>query len=199
MADKRAHRLQIMLTADEVRAVEEWRFENRMPSRSAAVRALMNLGLKKAEPLPVIEDIVEGSVPSADVGVVDSDEKLDPILDPDDKPGVLIVFANPLIGHGLKSLLEDAGFSVIGPAADNEQALTLARERKPALAVLDPELNPDEIADLVEALADRKIPVLFCGTNETKDNLPKNLQSVPIVSRLSAPNSLAETVSSMIE
>src|SRR6056297_2208951 len=43
---KRAERLQVMLTQDEVRAVEDWRFDNRMPSRSAAVRALMNRGLK---------------------------------------------------------------------------------------------------------------------------------------------------------
>jgi len=41
----RQERLQIMLTAEVLRAVEDWRFRMRMPSRAAAVRALMRLGL----------------------------------------------------------------------------------------------------------------------------------------------------------
>ncbi|TIT37819.1 MAG: hypothetical protein E5W65_03190 [Mesorhizobium sp.] len=46
MADlERPERLQIMLTADELMALENWRFEKRMPSRSAAVRELLRRGL----------------------------------------------------------------------------------------------------------------------------------------------------------
>jgi hypothetical protein len=41
----RAERLQIMLNADELEAVENWRFEKRMPSRAAAVRELLRRGL----------------------------------------------------------------------------------------------------------------------------------------------------------
>jgi hypothetical protein len=42
---ERPERLQIMLTADELAALENWRFERRMPSRSAAVRELLRRGL----------------------------------------------------------------------------------------------------------------------------------------------------------
>lgn len=42
---ERGERLQIMLSADELRAVENWRFEKRMPSRAAAVRELLRRGL----------------------------------------------------------------------------------------------------------------------------------------------------------
>ena len=41
----RAERLQIMLTEDELRLLDDWRFERRMPSRSAAVRELLKRGL----------------------------------------------------------------------------------------------------------------------------------------------------------
>jgi hypothetical protein len=41
----REERLQIMLDADELRAVDTFRFEHRMPSRAAAVRELFRLGL----------------------------------------------------------------------------------------------------------------------------------------------------------
>lgn len=71
MPDKRAERLQVMLTAEEVRRVEEWRFENRMPSRSAAVRALMNLGLRAGSPGVDQSALLDGAVPSRDIGVVE--------------------------------------------------------------------------------------------------------------------------------
>lgn len=46
MADlERAERLQIMLSADELTAVENFRFDRRMPSRAAAVRELLRRGL----------------------------------------------------------------------------------------------------------------------------------------------------------
>jgi hypothetical protein len=42
---ERGERLQIMLTAEELQAVENWRFEKRMPSRASAVRELLRRGL----------------------------------------------------------------------------------------------------------------------------------------------------------
>lgn len=46
MADlERGERLQIMLNADELEAVENFRFKKRMPSRAAAVRELLRRGL----------------------------------------------------------------------------------------------------------------------------------------------------------
>ena len=38
-------RLQIMLSQEELRALEDWRFAKRMPSRAAAVRELLRRGL----------------------------------------------------------------------------------------------------------------------------------------------------------
>lgn len=46
MSDQnRGERLQIMLTEDELAALDDWRFAQRMPSRAAAVRNLLRLGL----------------------------------------------------------------------------------------------------------------------------------------------------------
>ena len=41
----RGERLQIMLEADELKALDDFRFSNRMPSRAAAVRELLRRGL----------------------------------------------------------------------------------------------------------------------------------------------------------
>jgi hypothetical protein len=42
---ERPERLQIMLSAEELEALENWRFDKRMPSRAAAVRELLRRGL----------------------------------------------------------------------------------------------------------------------------------------------------------
>lgn len=41
----RPDRLQIMLNAEELKALDDWRFANRLPSRAAAVRELLKRGL----------------------------------------------------------------------------------------------------------------------------------------------------------
>lgn len=41
----RGERLQIMLTPEELSALDDWRFKTRMPSRAAAVRELLKRGL----------------------------------------------------------------------------------------------------------------------------------------------------------
>ena len=60
----RGERLQIMLTDKELEAVDNWRFNRRMPSRAAAVRELLKRGLA-AEGF----DIAEGGSKSQDFGV----------------------------------------------------------------------------------------------------------------------------------
>ena len=61
----RGERLQIMLTNDELKAVDDWRFTTRMPSRAAAVRELLKRGLA-AEGF----DLANRDTKSKDFGVV---------------------------------------------------------------------------------------------------------------------------------
>lgn len=41
----RPERLHIILTPDELDALDDWRFANRMPSRAAAIRELLKRGM----------------------------------------------------------------------------------------------------------------------------------------------------------
>jgi len=43
--EPRGERLQVMLTPDELTALDDFRFKKRMPSRAAAVRELLKRGL----------------------------------------------------------------------------------------------------------------------------------------------------------
>ena len=61
----RGERLQIMLTQDEVKALDDWRFAKRMPSRASAIRELLRIGLA-AEGV----EVAAAGVRSKDFGVV---------------------------------------------------------------------------------------------------------------------------------
>ncbi|HEY5794816.1 MAG TPA: hypothetical protein VIU82_07350 [Bosea sp. (in: a-proteobacteria)] len=69
---ERPERLQIMLSRSELRALEDWRFDKRMPSRAAAVRELLRRGLA-AEGFTV----AGAGVRSQDFGVVGPDKTND--------------------------------------------------------------------------------------------------------------------------
>jgi hypothetical protein len=63
----REERLQIMLADEELTAVDDWRFDKRMPSRAAAIRELLRRGLA-AEGYSAFD----GRSKSKEFGVVDS-------------------------------------------------------------------------------------------------------------------------------
>jgi metal-responsive CopG/Arc/MetJ family transcriptional regulator len=46
---ERTERLQVILPTDELAAIDEFRFQARMPSRAAAVRELLRRGLASAD------------------------------------------------------------------------------------------------------------------------------------------------------
>jgi len=61
----RGERLQLMLTREEVTALDDWRFKKRMPSRASAIRELLKRGLA-AEGF----ELAEAGGKSKDYGVV---------------------------------------------------------------------------------------------------------------------------------
>lgn len=51
----RGERLQIMLTPEELKVIDNWRFAKRMPSRASAIRELLKRGMA-AEGFEIAED-----------------------------------------------------------------------------------------------------------------------------------------------
>ena len=63
----RGERLQIMLSPEELGAIDDFRFKQRMPSRAAAVRDLLRLGLAAVGLKPA-----EPGLKSSSFGVIDT-------------------------------------------------------------------------------------------------------------------------------
>ena len=56
---------------------------------------------------------------------------------PSTLPTLLLADDHPLMRHGVKAILSEEGFEVIGEASDGHEAMMLARELKPDIAILD--------------------------------------------------------------
>jgi DNA-binding NarL/FixJ family response regulator len=68
---------------------------------------------------------------------------------------VLLADDHSIVRRGLKSLLEEAGHSVVGEAADGLEAVRLSEEHRPDLVILDvgmPKLNGIEVAARIQKL-----------------------------------------------
>lgn len=72
----RGERLQIMLSSEELQAVDDWRFQKRMPSRASAVRELLRRGLAAEGFLTA-----KAGIKSKDYGVIENAEPGDQSAD----------------------------------------------------------------------------------------------------------------------
>jgi DNA-binding NarL/FixJ family response regulator len=84
---------------------------------------------------------------------------------------VLIVDDHPSFRTSARRVLEEAGFQVVGEAADGHAALAAARELRPAVVLLDvqlPDLNGFEIA-LELAREDHPPAVVLTSSRDRAD------------------------------
>ena len=100
------------------------------------------------------------------------------VVDPSDeetrRPRVLVAEDEALIRMDLVELLEDEGYDVVGQAADGEQALALARELEPDLAVLDVKMPKMDGITAAERIAEERIcPVVMLTAFSQRDLVEK--------------------------
>lgn len=53
MVKPRENRVPIMMSDEEMKAIDDWRFENRIATRSDAIRRLVQIGLRTSKALPL--------------------------------------------------------------------------------------------------------------------------------------------------
>jgi CheY-like chemotaxis protein len=83
---------------------------------------------------------------------------------------VLIVDDHESFRRFARRLFEEAGFAVVGEAADGRSAVTSARELRPDLVLLDvmlPDTNGVEVADAIDG--DGQIAILLVSSRSADD------------------------------
>lgn len=99
-----------------------------------------------------------------------------------DRPTVLIVEDEVLIAMDLQAMLEDYGWSVIGPAGTTVAALALLEAEKPQFAVLDINLGNHTSFEVADQLIAHQVPFLFLSGANT-DMVPDRFHAHPLLQK----------------
>ncbi|MBM7404728.1 MULTISPECIES: response regulator [Sphingomonas] len=93
---------------------------------------------------------------------------------------VLVLEDSYFIAEDLCAAIEQAGGRVLGPASHVEEALALLLKRDyPDAAILDIDLNGSQSFSVADALAKRKVPILFV-TGLDLPALPHAHRKIPV-------------------
>lgn len=74
---------------------------------------------------------------------------------------ILVVEDETMVALLLEDLLTDLGYTVIGPVAWVRKAVEMAQHESLDLAILDVNLNGEEVYPVADALAARGVPFVF--------------------------------------
>jgi CheY-like chemotaxis protein len=108
-------------------------------------------------------------------------------------PSVLVVEDEALIAMDLQALLEDAGYTVLGPANSTAAAMALLDGNEPDVALLDVNLGRSDVFGVANVLADRKTKLIFL-TGHTAQKLPQAHRHRPLVAKPYLPHVLLQAV-----
>jgi CheY-like chemotaxis protein len=106
---------------------------------------------------------------------------------------VLVVEDEALIAMDLQALLEDAGYTVLGPANSTAAAMALLAGNEPDVALLDVNLGRSDVFGVANALAGRKTKLIFL-TGHTAQKLPQAHRHRPLVAKPYLPHVLLQAV-----
>jgi CheY-like chemotaxis protein len=95
---------------------------------------------------------------------------------------VLVVEDEILIGMLLEDMLGDLGYTVAATAARVDEGVKLAREVEVDFAILDVNLNGQDVYPVAEVLANRGIPFVF-ATGYGEHGLPAAYQHRPTLQK----------------
>ena len=117
------------------------------------------------------------------------------VSQPRPKP-VLVVEDEPLVGLLTRELLDQMGYSVVGPVVNLKDALRAAGETDLECAVLDVNLGGEMVFPLAKLLSDRHIPFAFL-TGYEKEVIEQGYGSRPVLQKPIAAGELEEVMRAM--
>jgi CheY-like chemotaxis protein len=111
---------------------------------------------------------------------------------------ILIVEDEPMIAELVSTILTDAGYEVIGIAADERSAVTQAERKTPELVVMDIKLanNSDGVEVARRLQSQKPIPVLFTSAYIDQRTLERAsaLNPIGFLGKPYSPQSLLKAV-----
>ncbi|MCC7347440.1 MAG: response regulator [Variibacter sp.] len=109
---------------------------------------------------------------------------------------ILVVEDEVLIGMLLEDMLQDLGYEIVATASRVDEAARIARDVDADAAILDVNLNGQEVYPVAEILAGRGIPFVF-ATGYGERGLPPAFQQRPTLPKPFQQDSLSAKLHSL--
>ncbi|HVY14574.1 MAG TPA: response regulator [Rhodopila sp.] len=103
--------------------------------------------------------------------------------DPAIPPRVLVVEDTALVAMLIETVIEDMGWTLVGPAARLQDALAVARDEAIDVAIIDVDLNGEPSWDVAHILRDRGVPFLFTTGYSDASMIPAGLRTSPMMGK----------------
>jgi CheY-like chemotaxis protein len=111
---------------------------------------------------------------------------------------VLLVEDEVVVSMLVEDMLEDLGFSVVGPAASIDEALSVLSRETPDCAILDVNIGGTYVYPVADALRSRSIPYAF-ATGYGTAALRKDDGAVPVLQKPFRTVELAKILDALVE
>jgi DNA-binding NtrC family response regulator len=106
---------------------------------------------------------------------------------------ILVIEDEFLVGLEIQSVLAEAGYGVVGPAATVPSALKHISQGNFDAALVDANLGGESIEGVVAALTDRGTPFVLL-TGYSRKSLPPQLANAPLIEKPFDPRTVIDTV-----
>src|SRR5690606_12962873 len=116
---------------------------------------------------------------------------------PKDARRILVVEDEVLISMLLEDMLADLGYEVAATASRVDEALTLARTAEIHAAILDVNLNSEDVFPVADILAGRSIPFVF-ATGYGERALPVAYKERPTLQKPFEQSALGRQIAQLI-
>lgn len=93
---------------------------------------------------------------------------------------VLVAEDNLMVALDIAAVLEEAGATVLGPAARVRNALAILEQERPTAAILDVNLLDGVVTPVAERLIESGIPLIFCTGTEAPREIVRLRPDVPV-------------------
>ena len=93
---------------------------------------------------------------------------------------ILVVEDDPLIAMAVAQMVEECGCDVIGPAAQLDDALMMAKESELEGAVLDIDLGTERVWPLARLLRAAQVPIIL-ATGFSSAEVPEEFWNAPLL------------------
>lgn len=112
---------------------------------------------------------------------------------------ILVAEDELVVACDLCDTVEEAGFEVEGPHSGISSAMLAFQKEKPALAILDIELDDGIVFPLAKKLSEEDVPIIFHSGRRSQEEVAEHFPTATTLVKPSPPSAILKAVAEVLE